>query len=66
MALTIKNNYFIDTTKNRALSVYAKQNRAGRWQFRMGDAKGKIIASGITPAQFVKQFWFRDDFTEKA
>lgn len=66
MSLTLKDNYFYDTNKNRALSVYAKQTRAGRWQFRMEDAKGKILASGITPAQFVKQFWFRDDFTEEA
>ena len=64
MAITIKDNYFHDTSKDRALSVYANQNRAGRWQFRMGDAKGKVIASGITPAEFAKSFWFRDDFTE--
>ena len=64
MALTIKDNHFYDTEKDRALSVHAKQTRAGRWQFRTGDAKGKLIASGVTPAQFAKQFWFRDDFTE--
>ncbi len=66
MALTIKDNYFHDTAKNRALSVHAKQNRAGRWQFRMGDAKGKMLASGITPAEFAKSFWYRDDFAEEA
>ena len=64
MALTIKDNYFHDTEKDRPLSVHAKQNRAGRWQFRMNDAKGKLIASGVTPAQFAKQFWFRNDYTE--
>lgn len=65
MALTIKNNYFHDTVKDRPLSVHAKQTRAGRWQYRMNDAKGRLIGSGIPPAQFAKQFWFRNDYTEE-
>ena len=65
MALTIKDNYFHDTEKDRPLSVHAKQTRAGRWQYRMDDAKGRLIASGISPATFVKQFWFRNDYTEE-
>ena len=64
MALTIKDNYFHDTEKDQPLSVHAKQTRAGRWQYRIGDAKGPLVASGITPATFVKQFWFRNDYTE--
>ena len=47
---------------DKPLSVFAKQNRAGRWQFRMESHKGKLIASGMTPAQFAKSFWYRDDF----
>lgn len=64
MALTIKDDHFYDTVKDTPLSVHAKQNRAGRWQFRIGDSKGKMIASGMTPAEFARTFWYRDDFTE--
>lgn len=63
MALTIKDNYFFDTTKDRVIDVYAKQTRAGRWQYRAGK-NGHMLASGMAPAEFAKSFWYRDDFQE--
>lgn len=63
MALTIKNDHFHDTLKDTPLSVHAKQTRAGRWQYRAGEG-GKIIASGMSPAEFAESFWYRDDFQE--
>ena len=35
--------------------VIAKQTKAGRWQYRVN---GKIIASGMSPAKFVQEFWY--------
>ena len=48
------------TLEGKALGVFAAQTKSGRWQYR--SESGKIIASGMTPAQFVKAFWYRDDF----
>ena len=45
-------------SKGLITSIHAKQTKAGRWQYRMDDAKGKLIASGVSPAEFVKQFWY--------
>lgn len=39
------------------LPVTATRKR-GRWQYRT--ESGKIIASGMTPAQFAQEFWFAD------
>lgn len=64
MAITIRSHEFYNLDKDKPMGIHAKQNRAGRWQFRMGDAKGKLIASGITPAEFARTFWYRDDFEE--
>lgn len=40
-------------------SVFAKKAR-GRWQYRT--ESGNLLASGMEPAEFVRQFWCRDDF----
>ena len=64
MAITIRDNEFYNLDKDKPMGIHAKQNRAGRWQFRMGDSKGKMIASGMTPAEFARTFWHRDDYTE--
>lgn len=40
------------------LGITAKQTRAGRWQYR--DTAGKLVASGIVPRTFAKQFWFAE------
>lgn len=37
------------------LPVVAKKNR-GRWQYRT--ETNRLIASGMTPAQFAQEFWF--------
>lgn len=39
--------------------VIAKKVR-GRWQYRT--ESGQLLASGMEPAAFCKQFWLRDDF----
>lgn len=52
---------FVNIAKGRGTGVFATKNRAGRWQYRMG-VVGKIIAPGMPPAAFVKDFWMRDDF----
>lgn len=57
-------NQFASDKRPEGLGVYATQVR-GRWQFRTGPAKtDSLLASGGTPAQFAKRFWYRDDFTE--
>lgn len=47
-------------------NVYAKRTPRGRWQYRMGGttAKHDLLASGMTPAAFVRSFWMRDDYIE--
>ncbi|QDK01398.1 hypothetical protein SEA_LEEROYJENKINS_127 [Microbacterium phage LeeroyJenkins] len=63
MAITLTaEGQFFNTDKGREMGVFAKANRAGRWQYRMGSPAGKLLASGITPAKFVQDFWIRDDF----
>lgn len=52
------NGKFISTT-GKTLSVIAKQTKAGRWQYRHVSDK-KLIASGMTPRQFAKEFWFTE------
>ena len=44
-------------TRGIITSVYAKQTRAGRWQYR-DTQTNKVIASGVTPAAFVASYWF--------
>lgn len=53
---------FINLAKGRGTGVYAAKKR-GRWQYRSGQG-GPILASGMEPREFVRQFWLRDDFTE--
>lgn len=56
-----ENNQFVSA--KGPTGVYATKTPKGRWQFRMGSLKSDtLLASGITPAQFVKSFWYRDDF----
>lgn len=52
---------FYNIAKERGTGVYATK-KGSRWQYRSGDPKGKLVASGMTPASFVKSFWMRDDF----
>lgn len=37
------------------MPVVARKTR-GRWQYRT--ESGRILASGMTPAQFAQEFWF--------
>ena len=58
----LNENGFFETHAGKVLNVHASQTNQGRWQFRMGGPDGDLLASGGTPAQFVKKFWMRDDF----
>jgi hypothetical protein len=63
MAITLtEDGQFFNTAKGSTLSIFAKQTKAGRWQYRMGSHKGDLVAAGMSPAAFVKRFWMRDDF----
>lgn len=63
MAITITTEgQFFNTEKNREMGVFAKANRSGRWQYRMGSHTGKLMDSGMAPAAFVKSYWLREDF----
>lgn len=48
----------------KVLGVHARQSKAGRWRFY--DGSGKVIASGISPKQFVKEFWFAELIEEES
>lgn len=48
---------FTSVKSGKVSDIHASQKR-GRWYFRIGDAKGTLVASGVTPAQFVQRFWF--------
>ena len=52
------NGQFYNVTKQRYTGITAKKTR-GRWQYRDAET-GKLYASGITPAQFAKEFWFTE------
>lgn len=52
------------TLDGRATGVYAAQNKRGRWQYR--NSAGDMMGSGMSPDAFVRGFWLRDDFVEKA
>ena len=54
---------FYNVTKQRYTGVTAKKTR-GRWQYRT--ETGALLASGITPAQFVKEFWFAELIEEES
>ena len=54
--------FFVNTAKDTVTGIHASKKK-NRWQYRMGGKSGKLVASGMEPAEFVKQFWFRDDFT---
>ena len=53
--------FFVITETDKVTSVHASQKR-GRWQYRHGGKTGKLIASGESPAEFIRRFWFRDDY----
>ena len=55
--------FFVITETGKVMSVHASQKR-GRWQYRHDGKTGTLIASGGTPAKFVRQFWLRDDYAE--
>lgn len=55
---------FFESAKG-VTGVHARQVR-GRWQYRSGGPKGALLASGASPAEFVKRFWLRDDFKGEA
>jgi hypothetical protein len=44
----------------KKFGVIATQ-KGERWYFRDADS-GILYASGPTPKEFAKRFWFRDDF----
>lgn len=46
----------------RAAGVTAERKR-GRWVYRSASTGG-VLASGMTPAAFVRAFWMRSDFIE--
>ena len=48
---------FTNIGTGRISEIHASQKR-GRWYFRYGDQNGKLLASGVTPAEFVQDFWF--------
>lgn len=52
------NGQFYNVTKQRYTGVTAKKAR-GRWQYRDVETN-KLYASGMTPAQFAKEFWFTE------
>ena len=56
MTHTFDGSHFYLARTGKQLSITAKQSRNGRWKFV--DPDGKTIASGVTPEQFVKTFWF--------
>lgn len=63
MAITINTEgQFFNTDKNREMGIFAKQTKGGRWQYRIESHKGRVIASGMTPAAFVASYWMRDDY----
>jgi hypothetical protein len=50
------------TLDGKKLGVIAIKKR-GRWLYKSATT-GTVYASGVTPKEFVKRFWFRDDFIE--
>lgn len=63
MAITLTpEGQFFNTERGREMGIFAKRTRGGRWQYRMDSHTGKVLASGMAPAAFVKDFWMRDDF----
>lgn len=54
--MTFDGTHFHNNGKQ--LGIVAKQTRAGRWQYR--DTTGKLVASGVDPRTFAKQFWFAE------
>lgn len=41
------------------LKVQAGLRQGGRWHYR-STTTGALLASGLTPAQFARQFWFAE------
>jgi len=52
---TFDGERFSVISNSRELDVVVSRKR-GRWQYRT--STGVLLASGLTPAQFVQQFWF--------
>ena len=59
MPVTLDNHNQFVTTEGKQLGVYLF-SKGTRFQFRT--ASGILLASGMTPAEFVKRFWHRDDY----
>ena len=55
--------FFVITETGDVIPVHASQRR-GRWQYRQDGKTGRLIASGASPAEFIRRFWCRDDYTE--
>lgn len=53
------NNQFV-TADGKELGVFMTKKR-GRYLYR--DVTGTLYGSGMPPAEFVRLFWKRDDFT---
>lgn len=48
---------FIRADGTEITSIAVTKNR-GRWQYRADTPKGRVIASGMSPEVFAKEFWF--------
>lgn len=42
--------------------VTVSRTKTGRWQYRVTES-GKLLASGMSPEQFAREFWFADKVT---
>lgn len=55
---------FFNVTANRVVeSVKVTKTRTGRYQYREA-TKGRLLASGVSPTEFAKKFWFATEVTE--
>lgn len=60
MIKVIETGEFWNLDKDRGMGVFMVSTTR-RVQYRMGGPKGQLLASGMTPSEFAKRFWFRDD-----
>lgn len=54
---TFDGERFTTIKTGRISEIHASQKR-GRWYFRYGDQNDNLLASGVTPVEFVQSFWF--------
>ena len=65
--LTLDNAGQFVTVEGKQLGIFAhKKVSRGRARYQYRDASGALYASGMGPGEFVKSFWFRDDFDQAA